>query len=186
MAEKKLTPKQKRFVAEYLVDANATAAAQRAGYSPRTAHQAGYELRQNPLVAAAIDAAESRHLGKLEARGEQVLTELGRLAFSDLLGAFVTDKESPQYGTLKPLVEFPEDIRRAVKGFEVEELFEKDSDGKRFVIGRTVKVTLWPKDKGLELLGKHEKLFVDKVEVSADESLADLLVEAMKGARGGE
>ncbi len=185
MAEKKLTAKQKRFVAEYLVDANATKAAERAGYSARTAHQAGYELRQNPLVAQAIDEAESRHLGKLEARGEQVLTELGRLAFSDLIGAFVTDKESPQYGTLKPLVEMPEDIRRAIKGFEVEELFEGTGQDK-FKVGRTVKVTLWPKDKGLELLGKHEKLFTDKVEVSADESLADLLIEAMKGTRGGE
>ncbi|RUA04278.1 MAG: terminase small subunit, partial [Candidatus Neomarinimicrobiota bacterium] len=32
-----LTPKQDRFVAEYLVDLNATQAALRAGYSPRTA-----------------------------------------------------------------------------------------------------------------------------------------------------
>ena len=34
----KLTDKQKRFVDEYLVDLNATAAAKRAGYSEKTAY----------------------------------------------------------------------------------------------------------------------------------------------------
>ena len=33
----KLTPKQARFVAEYLIDLNATQAAIRAGYSAKTA-----------------------------------------------------------------------------------------------------------------------------------------------------
>ncbi len=33
---KKLTEKQKRFVEEYLIDLNATQAAIRAGYSPKT------------------------------------------------------------------------------------------------------------------------------------------------------
>ena len=35
----KLTPKQQRFVDEYLIDLNATQAAIRAGYSPKTAEQ---------------------------------------------------------------------------------------------------------------------------------------------------
>jgi phage terminase small subunit len=34
--QSKLTPRQKRFVDEYLVDLNATRAAKRAGYSPKT------------------------------------------------------------------------------------------------------------------------------------------------------
>ncbi len=37
MSTKKLTPKQQCFIEEYLIDLNATAAAIRAGYSPRTA-----------------------------------------------------------------------------------------------------------------------------------------------------
>ncbi len=36
-----LTPKQARFVEEYLIDLNATQAAVRAGYSPKTAKQQG-------------------------------------------------------------------------------------------------------------------------------------------------
>ena len=37
-----LTPKQKLFVDEYLIDLNATQAAIRAGYRPSNAEQMGY------------------------------------------------------------------------------------------------------------------------------------------------
>ena len=53
----KLTPKQKRFVAEYLVDLNATQAAIRAGYSEKRASEIGYQLLQKTTVQAAIQAA---------------------------------------------------------------------------------------------------------------------------------
>ena len=39
-----MTPKQKRFCDEYLIDANATQAAIRAGYSEKTAKQIGQRL----------------------------------------------------------------------------------------------------------------------------------------------
>lgn len=52
-----LTPKQQRFVEEYLVDLNATAAATRAGYSARTANEIGAENLAKPSIAAAIQAA---------------------------------------------------------------------------------------------------------------------------------
>ena len=48
-----LTPKQERFVTEYLVDLNATHAALWAGYSPRTAPQQGSRLLKNVHVQAA-------------------------------------------------------------------------------------------------------------------------------------
>ena len=56
-----LTPKQTRFVEEYLVDLNATAAAKRAGYSEKTAEQQGYQLLQKSSVQRAVTKAkESR------------------------------------------------------------------------------------------------------------------------------
>lgn len=50
----KLTPKQERFVEEYLIDLNAAAAAIRAGYSEKTADQIGYQLLQKTSVVNAI------------------------------------------------------------------------------------------------------------------------------------
>lgn len=56
-----LTPRQRRFVEEYLVDMNATAAARRAGYSPKTAGDIGYEnLRKVPIVDAISAVMASR------------------------------------------------------------------------------------------------------------------------------
>ena len=52
-----MTPKQQAFVSEYLIDLNATQAAIRAGYSPKTAEQLGYQLLQHPSVRAAVDEA---------------------------------------------------------------------------------------------------------------------------------
>ncbi len=54
-----LTQKQARFVAEYLVDLNATQAAIRAGYSTRTADRQGHRLLKNAEVEAAVDAGMS-------------------------------------------------------------------------------------------------------------------------------
>jgi len=58
-----MTPKQDRFVAEYLVDLNATQAALRAGYSPRTAPQQGSRLLKNVDVQAAVAPGKVARLG---------------------------------------------------------------------------------------------------------------------------
>jgi phage terminase small subunit len=55
--ESGLTAKQERFVAEYLVDGNATRASTAAGYSVRTAQKIGSELLTKPVVKAAIAKA---------------------------------------------------------------------------------------------------------------------------------
>lgn len=50
-----MTPKQKRFCDEYLIDTNATQAAIRAGYSEKTAKQIANELLTKPDLRAYID-----------------------------------------------------------------------------------------------------------------------------------
>ncbi len=53
-----MTPRQQRFVDEYMIDLNATQAAIRAGYSERTAAEQGSRLLRNVKVAAAIQAVQ--------------------------------------------------------------------------------------------------------------------------------
>ena len=53
-----LTPKQQRFVEEYLIDLNATQAAIRAGYSEKTAKSIGQENLTKPDIAKAIQEAQ--------------------------------------------------------------------------------------------------------------------------------
>ena len=65
-AELKLTPKQARFVEEYLVDLNATQAATRAGYSKRSAGIQGHENLKKPHIAAAISEAQQARSKRTE------------------------------------------------------------------------------------------------------------------------
>ena len=68
MTEKKdkLTPKQQRFVSEYLRLGNATQAAKEAGYSEKTAFRIGTENLQKPAIARAIERAQARRNDRLE------------------------------------------------------------------------------------------------------------------------
>jgi phytoene dehydrogenase-like protein len=78
-----MTPKQRRFVAEYLVDLNATQAALRAGYSPRTAPPQGSRLLKNVDVQAAIATQQAQQLEAVEVRIEDVLRDLKAIAHTD-------------------------------------------------------------------------------------------------------
>lgn len=71
-----LTAKQQRFVAEYLIDGNATQSAIRAGYSKATAKQIGAENLTKPYVAAALAAKQAKINEKLEITAEKVLRDL--------------------------------------------------------------------------------------------------------------
>ena len=61
-----LTDKQVRFVEEYLVDFNATQAAIRAGYSPKTASRIGPELLGKTCVARAVEQGKKDAAKKCE------------------------------------------------------------------------------------------------------------------------
>ena len=61
-----LTPKQARFVEEYLIDLNATAAAKRAGYSKKTARQQAARLLSNVNVECAVAEGHARHRERCE------------------------------------------------------------------------------------------------------------------------
>lgn len=71
-----LTEKQKRFVAEYLIDFNATQAAVRAGYSPKTAKSVGSENLTKPDIAAEIAKAQSKAAKKAEITVQSLADEL--------------------------------------------------------------------------------------------------------------
>ncbi len=149
-----MTPKQQLFVREYLVDLNATQAAIRAGYSERTAGQMGFDLLKNPQVAAAIQAGMDKRAAKVEITAERVLQEIARLAFFDPSKLFGPD------GRVLPISDLDEDTRRAIAGLEVQDLGGEES------IGVVRKYKLADKGANLERLGRHLKLFTDKVEIS--------------------
>lgn len=72
----KLTPKQQRFVEEYLVDLNATQAAIRAGYSSRNADKIAFQLLGKTRVAEAIAAAKAERSARVSVSADYVVNNL--------------------------------------------------------------------------------------------------------------
>lgn len=79
-----MTPKQRIFALEYLVDRNAKQAAIRAGYSAKTAEQLGYQLLQVPSVRELVDAATAEKAAELGVTRERVIQELATIGFSSM------------------------------------------------------------------------------------------------------
>lgn len=75
-----LTVKQQQFVAEYLIDLNATQASRRAGYSARTINKQGPRLLKNPEIRAAIDSALMARSRRTNIKSDDVLMEIARIA----------------------------------------------------------------------------------------------------------
>lgn len=148
---RKLTDKQAAFVAEYLVDLNATQAAIRAGYSERTAYRIGAELLQKTSVAEAIAAGQAKRAQRVEITADRVVAELAKIAFADPRDLM---EWGPDGVKLKASADLTEEQAASVA--EVSETTTKD--------GGSLKLKKHDKVKALELLGRHMGMFRDKVE----------------------
>jgi phage terminase small subunit len=165
-----LTPKQQRFVQEYLVDLNGKQAAIRAGYSPATAENQASRLLSKDKVAAAVAEAKKTVAERLGITAERVLTEYARLAFLDIRKAFDID------GNLKPIHELDDATAAAITGLEVEvkrllggsdDEFEPQPHGGALkrqhadLSTRLHKIKLADKKGALDSLAKHLGLLSD-------------------------
>ena len=78
-----LTPKQARFVEEYLLDLNATQAAIRAGYSAKTARAMGCENLTKPDIQAAVTEAQRDRAARTGITQDEVIRGLKKEATLD-------------------------------------------------------------------------------------------------------
>lgn len=156
-----LTPKQERFVKEYLIDLNATQAAIRAGYSEKTAYSIGHENLSKPEIQAALADARKQLAENSGISPERVLKEFGRLAFLDIRKAFDSD------GNLIPLHQLDDDTAAAISGLEVERRVSSgDEEGQSLVESKTHKIKLSDKKAALDSIARHLGMFNDKLNVN--------------------
>lgn len=143
-----MTPKQQRFVEEYLIDLNATQAAIRAGYSEGTAYSIGQENLNKPEIAEAIAARRAELANKAEVTQERIVAEFARMAFYDPASIAGQPMRGPQ-----DIPSLPEDVRRSIVGWGWD---------------RAGNFTLKLADKNAALtnLGRHLGMFTDKVDVN--------------------
>ncbi|TDX30768.1 phage terminase small subunit [Modicisalibacter xianhensis] len=135
-----LTPKQARFVEEYLKDLNATQAAMRAGYSEKTAYRTAADNLKKPQIADAIQRAMNKRSERTQIDADFVLQGIARNIARCEQGSPVLDKsgdpvltEGPD-GQIAPMWRY--DPTNALKGYE--------------------------------MLGRHLKMFTDKTEHSGE------------------
>jgi phage terminase small subunit len=166
-----LNDKQQRFVAEYLVDLNATQAAIRAGYSEKTARTQASELLTKPDIEAAIAKGKARQLATTELSAVRVLEEYRRVAFSNVRDYF------DDAGRLKPLKDLPAAVTASLASIKTTKKNLTAGDG---VQEDVVEVRLWDKTRALNDLARHFALLVDRVEVAGHVSL---LMEKIQKAR---
>ena len=160
-APPKLTPKQAAFVAEYLIDLNATQAAIRAGYSAKTAQEQSSRLLSNVIIEAEIAKAQASRAEKTGINSEWVLTRLASEATADLADLYDAN------GAIKPIHEWPLIWRQGlVAGIKHQEI--KDSEGNA-TGDYVVEVKLSDRIKRIELIGKHVDVqaFKDQVDLRA-------------------
>lgn len=147
----KLTDKQKCFCEEYLVDLNATQAAIRAGYKPKTARSQGQRLLTNVNIQQYLQQLMDERSERTEITADRVLEELAAIAFSDRTKLAQVGKHGEVNFT--PTEQLPDEIKKIIAGIE---------NGKY-----GTKVTTYDKVKALELLGKHLGLFTSGADNSA-------------------
>ncbi len=149
------TDKQKRFVQEYLIDLNATAAAKRAGYSEKTAYSQGQRLLKNVEVQAAIQKAEQERSERTEISADRVLEELAIVAFADM-GHYVQLAEDG--GVYLDFSAIPEGGTRAIAEIVQDEFGEGKGSEARTI--RRTRFKLHSKLGALAAIAKHLGMFV--------------------------
>lgn len=168
---KTLTDKQAIFIKHYLVDHNGTQAAIKAGYSKKAAAEISYELLRRPHIALAIAKDITRRMHRLDIEADDIVQEIAKMGFACITDYYRSD------GSMIPPQDLPRHLRAAVQ--EVVQTILPN--------GTVVfKYKLADKTKNLELLGKHLKLFTDKVEVDVlsdvYESIANNANSSIKNA----
>lgn len=144
-----MTPKQHRFVEEYLIDLNATQAAIRAGYAESGARTEGARLLADANIGDAIAAARERLSCAIAVTQERIVGEFARMAFYDPASIASQPMAGPQ-----DIASLPEDVRRSIVGWG----WDKAGN---------FTLKLADKNTALTNLGRHLGMFTDKVDVNA-------------------
>lgn len=169
-----------------------TGAAIRAGYSAKTAYTQASRLLKNVQVREELTRLRGPLEERVVATKARVLEELTHIAFLDPSSMFNEE------GALLPVREMPAHIRRAIASIEVVE----NAGGAMITVPKpgakrdptappplvhvpmyTKKIKMVGKDRALEMLGRHFKMFTDKVHIDNIDQLADRLARARARAR---
>lgn len=170
-----LNEMQKRFVAAYIAEPNATQAAIKAGYSKKTAASQGERLLRHVEISRAVKTGLEAVLTKAGLKAADVIEAIRRPIHGDIRNLFYAD------GSLKPITELSADDAAMIAGFEVIIKNAVAGDG---ITDTIHKVKLVDRAKYVEMGAKHFKLLTDVVQhTTDDERMAKLLAGRKRASK---
>jgi phage terminase small subunit len=144
-----LTPKQSRFVEEYLIDLNGKQAAIRAGYSAKTAEVRASQLLSIAKIQVALGAAMRAQSRNTKVTPDRVLAELAKIGFANMRDYW------PKEGEKIDLHRLDQDLTAAVQEITIDETIDPSG-----VVHRRTRVKLHDKNGALDSLAQYLGLFV--------------------------
>ena len=158
---KKITPKQERFCQLYIANLNAKEAAIACGAKPSSAKQVGHQWLIKPHVAARVAELQKKAADKHEISAARVLEELARVAFGSMQTYVTINKKGGVKVDLSQL--------SAAEWGAIESVETRDEG---------VRIKLSSKLQALDMLGRHLKLFSERIEFAGDDSFIRILEAA--------
>lgn len=171
-----LSPRQEKFIVEYLLDLNATQAAIRAGYSAKTAREQASRLLSNVNISQRIAEKRQELADNAGLSVERVLQEAMRLAFFDIRK--LTDSE----GNPIPVHQLDADTAAAIQGLELATERGPDKESGPTIV-RKYKIA--DKNSAIERLFKYFGLFEkDNKQSNPGDAMTAFLAElSARGSR---
>lgn len=167
-----LTPKQQRFVEEYVVDFNGAEAARRAGYSKRSAKEIASQLLARPEIAAAVKAAAQKVSHATQLTAEEWWRELGGIVRLDAGDVFDFSGDTI---TLKPANQIPAHARRAISSIRIRRKTRVEDEQE--VLDEDIDVQFHSKLGGTGQAGKALGILTEKVEHSGKVETAAVMTD---------
>ena len=140
-----LTDKERMFCFEYLIDLNKTQAAIRAGYSPKSAGEIGYENMKKPEIQKEIQRLMDERVKRVEISSDEIISNIKYIGECCMARVPVLVRQGRKFVQKKVL---DEETGEWVGVWQFKEMGAL---------------------KAQELLGKHKKLFVETKEETVRE-----------------
>jgi phage terminase small subunit len=134
-----------QFCREYIIDFNGTKAAERAGYSEKTASQQASALLTRPKVQAHLLELKEQRAKRTGITADRVVQELAKIGFSNIQDFMNGTMEINNLNTIK------RSKTAAISGIKIKKTKIPDTD----IDIDIIEFKLHDKTKALDLLGRH-------------------------------
>lgn len=168
-----LSPKQARFVREYLTSRNGEQSAIKAGYHKKTARSQAARLLTKANVREEINRQREAIAARTLITADRLLQEIAHIAFAD--PADVSDES----GNLIPVRDLPVHARKAIASIKVKRTVEDK------VLYEIVEYKFWDKGQAQERISKHLGLYLEQEDIQALRAKLQELIAKIQSSQVG-